>query len=215
MHLQAYFDESGEHDPVTGHVVRLHIGGVLTSTDAWSIIDEQWRDVLGREGVKIFHMKDLMAKRGEFKGWTKDRSHTLLSRLLDILAMHELSLIDVSFPAPGIPFKDSYARCMAQVVNGVCSIAFLYHHSLEVSVVFARTNASEFNTNAFWEKVRKELPNIGSCKAGEPQCLSQLQVADLVSYEFSHMEKGGRTRLRYPLLRLLREQRSFHIRRVP
>jgi hypothetical protein len=214
MQLRAYFDESGEHNPVTGHLVHLHVGGVLASTEDWRIIDEQWRDALRREDIAVFHMKDFSSKRGEFKGWTKDRCHVFMNHLLDILAARDLSLIAVSFPDQNASFKDVYARCMAQVVNGVCSIAFLNHHSFDVSVVFAKSPASQFHTNAFWEKVRKEVPDIGSCSISTPQCLSQLQVADLVCYEFSHMDKPGK-QLRYPLLRLLRDQKSFHVRRIP
>ena len=218
MELQAFFDESGEHDPVTGHLLRLHVGGVLASTEEWFIIDEQWRHALREAGVSVFHMKDLASTppHGEFKGWTPLRCRALLSRLLDILAARapKLSLINVSFPAHDAPFKKLYPNCVAQAINGVCSTAFLYHHSLEVSVVFAETNSSHVHTSAFWGKVRKEVPNIGSCNGGKPQLQSELQVADLVCYEFSHMDKVG-TRLRYPLVRLLQDQKSFHIRRIP
>ena len=212
MELQAYFDESGEHDSVTGHLVRLHVGGVLASAEEWRIIDEQWRDALHGEGVTVFHMTDFSSKHGDFEGWTRGRCEVLLKNLLDILAARELSLIDISFPAHDSSFKKAYVQCMAQVINGVCSMAFLHHDSLDVSVVFAQTSASQFHTNAFWEKVRKEVPKIGSCSGSTPQLLSQLQVADLVCYEFSHMNKSPT--LRYPLVQLLRDQRSFHVRRI-
>jgi hypothetical protein len=215
MQLQAYFDESGEHDRVTGHLLRLHVGGVLAPTEEWCIIDEQWRDALRQTGISVVHMKDLASTppRGEFKGWTPPRCHALLSSLLDILAARapKLSLINVSFPAHG-PFKKLYPTCVAQAINGVCSTSFLYHHYSEISAVFAETNSSFVHTSAFWEKVRKEVPSIGSCNPGKPELLSQLQ--DLVCYEFSHMDKVG-TASRYPLVRLLQDQKSFHIRRIP
>jgi hypothetical protein len=44
--LQAYFDESGEHDAATGQLTRLHVGGVLASSEDWQIIDDEWRETL-------------------------------------------------------------------------------------------------------------------------------------------------------------------------
>jgi hypothetical protein len=213
--LKAYFDESGEHDPQTNNLLRLHVGGVLASSEIWNLIDENWREALSAAHINHFHMKDFAHSRGEFQGWDEVRRRRMLGSLLDILAEHELSLIDVSFPAETSTFKNVYANCMAQVINGTCSVAALRHKSLELSVVFAETPGHKHhNTEEFWGTVRRYVPTLISCNAGTPQKLSQLQVADLVCYEFSHMERSERT-IRYPLRRLLTDQRSFYVSRIP
>jgi hypothetical protein len=145
--LQAYFDESGEHDAATGQLTRLHVGGVLASSEDWQIIDDEWRETLRRESVSVFHMKDVAHFKNEFKGWTEERRQAFLNYLLDILATRDLSLIDVSFPVSNKDYDDAYIKCMAQAINGACSKSFLKYHSTELSIVYARSPTKGHNTN--------------------------------------------------------------------
>jgi hypothetical protein len=39
--IQAFFDESGEHDRRTGRLVRLTIGGLLATVEAWQRFDAE------------------------------------------------------------------------------------------------------------------------------------------------------------------------------
>jgi hypothetical protein len=64
--IWGYFDESGEHDPKTGRLVNMSIGGVYSSKGRREALEDGWRRVLAREGLKEFHMKDFEAWKPPF-----------------------------------------------------------------------------------------------------------------------------------------------------
>jgi hypothetical protein len=98
--LTGYFDESGELDPVTGHLKNLTIGGSFAPFEVWQDVSAAWKFALANEGVKMLHMADFEHYRGEFE-WhlpngerDKQRHERFLNALLDIipLAPEELAL---------------------------------------------------------------------------------------------------------------------------
>ena len=62
--LTGYFDDSGTHGPF-----RCWSGwaGFIAPEANWLILDDSWRAVLNREGLSTFHMKDCMAREGQFQ----------------------------------------------------------------------------------------------------------------------------------------------------
>jgi hypothetical protein len=66
--LWAYFDESGEHDRVTGQLKTLTPGGCVADAAAWDALSVSWHAALNNAGVEMFHMTDFEADAGEFRG---------------------------------------------------------------------------------------------------------------------------------------------------
>ena len=57
--LWGYFDESGTHDPATGRLTALTIGGCIAPAEAWQSFCAAWGDAMATEpSVKCFHMTD-------------------------------------------------------------------------------------------------------------------------------------------------------------
>lgn len=86
--LYAYFDESGEHDPATGRLVDMTLGGCVSSEMSWSALTLEWNEALHAEGVSHFHMADFEARQPPFDGWCERKRRRLLSRLLDVATTH-------------------------------------------------------------------------------------------------------------------------------
>lgn len=71
--LWAYFDESYEHDPTTGHAVRMTMGGCIASADNWKRLTAEWDREIAKAGIDMFHMADFEADAPPFKGWSKNK----------------------------------------------------------------------------------------------------------------------------------------------
>jgi hypothetical protein len=67
--LKAFLDESydGKGDVYT-------VAGFISTPLKWDAFTRQWRRVLRRFGVRVFHMADLQSREGEFKkGWSGEQ----------------------------------------------------------------------------------------------------------------------------------------------
>src|SRR5215469_1800948 len=101
MVLWAYFDESGEHQPKTGKLCRLTIGGGLSTLENWQRVEREWRAALHGEAVSVFHMTDFEANRGQFAGWDKAKHQRLLAKLLSCSLSRVRARLFVSAGAEG------------------------------------------------------------------------------------------------------------------
>jgi hypothetical protein len=81
--LTGYFDASGAPDQGTVLVV----GGFMSFESRWIQLEPRWNKALRKEGIKCFHMSDLINGKKEFEGWkTKpDKQRRLLMALIQIL----------------------------------------------------------------------------------------------------------------------------------
>ena len=64
--FQAYCDESGHPSNATGVVT---VAAVVSDEQGWCAFEEQWENTLQRYDIRIAHMKEYAACRGEFKAW--------------------------------------------------------------------------------------------------------------------------------------------------
>jgi hypothetical protein len=58
------------------------MGGAIAGPNQWGEQRENWKEILGRYGVKVFHMTDVENRQGEFRGWDEDRKRRFLSDLI-------------------------------------------------------------------------------------------------------------------------------------
>lgn len=78
MALAAYFDASGTHHGSSVMAFAAYVADV----DQWQRFDAEWRDMLNRYELKVFHMTDCESLLGEFKGWTVQKKKTFLSSVV-------------------------------------------------------------------------------------------------------------------------------------
>jgi hypothetical protein len=207
--LWAYFDESGEHDPVTGHLVRLTVGGWIASCEAWQRFDEQWQNVLEAEGISMFHMADFEAYENEFteeKGWTSERHRRVLNQLIDIIApiQNGLSFTNaVTAIRPNKHFTDTYETNLVDCLLHLASKG-AQKYDEKISVVFAKHNDYRHpRILKIFEFMNMEDPRLGTLAVSDPIDVRPLQAADIVAYEMQQFNRDTPAGYRrYPLHRL-------------
>jgi hypothetical protein len=84
--LIAYIDDSGTHEKSHNCVIGGYWGGVKE----WSHFEAQWNRVLRSEGIEEFKANEFWprpaGKRiGPYKGWSDERHHRFIDRLLSII----------------------------------------------------------------------------------------------------------------------------------
>jgi hypothetical protein len=218
MVLWAYFDESGEHIRKTGKLCRLTVGGGLSTFENWQRIEREWRAALDSEGISVFHMTDFEASRREFAGWDIAKRRQLLMKLLDIVVADKMHVIGISTRVPDetSAFRAAYERAAVQAINGACtSNHLLYSDVSRVNLVFARTkDFGMARIGAHCNQIRGAYPQLGACDIDDPRNCIPLQVADLLAYEVSHIDRSSMPR--YPFARLSRDRKdaTFHVREI-
>jgi hypothetical protein len=209
--LWGYFDESGEHDRSTGYLSRLAIGGFMAPYEEWQRAIPKWQQALSDEGVKLFHMADFEAHKGEFESWPDNRHRRFLNKLLEVIDDAKVGLIGVSWPASQPRRKalpPTYATCFGQVVNSCANTAFLEYQSMGTNLIFAEH--PEFKAKRIkelYEGMKGEARFLQSCTISTPDYCVPLQIADLAAYEVCHAHDRGQ-KDRYPWTRLLNKYRG-------
>ncbi|MGA9996251.1 MAG: DUF3800 domain-containing protein [Pyrinomonadaceae bacterium] len=194
--FSAYFDESGTHDSRI-----LTVAGYVATVEQWAEFAREWNEVLKKEGVKIFHMKDFENGYGEFteeKGWTKERKINFQNRLIgiikrrvttgvytsvDILAYEEL-MTGWRRTKNGSPYNFCVTACIGQIgllwsyFKREEPIAYVIEHGAgynhEVSEAFRLT---------FVDEQRRHMFRLGSLTFETKDRAVQLQAADMLAYE--------------------------------
>jgi hypothetical protein len=73
------------------------VGGWVASPSAWRSFNERWRDMLAAAGpvpIRCFHMADIAAGDGEFRGWTQEqRDHLVRAATGTLLDTSTLALL--------------------------------------------------------------------------------------------------------------------------
>src|SRR5688572_26733859 len=104
----ACFDAGGSTEDKNAHV--LSIAGWIAPESKWRRLESRWREILRRQGVTAFHMKDVAHHRGEFTSWKgdEDRRRRFLSDLAEAITHHTNRDFSVSM------FLDGYREVERQ-----------------------------------------------------------------------------------------------------
>lgn len=198
--LWAYFDESGEHDRVTGHLQRLTLGGCVAPFEKWQAFSLEWASTLEAAGVRMFHMVDFRNRAHPFTDWPEDRRDALLEKLLDIMARHipTYMAITATVNAPNKAFRKTYDRGL---VGAIVQTANL---SERVALVFAMTTEVRLATieDCFGE-IDFGDSRLNSATIANATTTCPLQAADIIAYECMQACKGGTLNAYGPAIRRL------------
>lgn len=218
--LWGYFDESGEDDPITGHLANMTIGGCFAPFDVWKSVSEQWGRALDNEGVQVFHMADFEHYRGEFEWFLqnderdKKRHEHFLNILLDIICKHLRHYVAFgNVPVSTDPrkrFSDAYERGIVDVImHAGKESAFAFKQP--ISLVFAiHKDFSEERIQRYFNLINWGDARLASVAVGRPERIHPLQVADLVAYELSRQQRSNAP-VRYPFRRLKETAESCNL----
>jgi hypothetical protein len=201
--LWAYFDESGEHEPETGRLKQLTIGGWIASGEEWTRFSKEWRSVLERAGISAFHMRDFAHSKGDFRDWTEEKRRAVLNQLLETIARNVM--VGLGFTSrvvdaePSMQFPNAYESALVSCLLHVAGLSA--RSERKVSVVFARHE--EFRgarIQRFFDIVNFGGAQLATFAVSDPRNVEPLQAADIVAYELQRFNRDGTER--YPLCRL-------------
>ena len=90
-----YLDHSGTDD---GQPV-VAMGGFASTAREWMKLSYEWERMLaGPPSFRRFHTTDLLAGKGEFRGWSWDQRETVLKRAAEIVLRHTMFTVGASVP---------------------------------------------------------------------------------------------------------------------
>ena len=82
MALKCYFDGSGKQGR------SLTLAAVAGDERAWKGLDADWAGFLKHAGVDYSHMYEALARKGPFKGWTKEKRDWFVNGLIFFVDEH-------------------------------------------------------------------------------------------------------------------------------
>jgi hypothetical protein len=199
-----YLDESGTHDKSKAVVV----AGCIATVNQWTFFEREWREMLEREGISIFHRNDLENFKGEFKeeyGWNPARrarvvrlAQGIIKRRTNYAICSAVIKRDYDEIIMG-EMRDYYGRhyytfCVNDALRLVGNWIRKFSRTEPLNLVFesgaegigeVMTRLAEISRS---EKLTR-LYNFASGTFAKKQDLVQLQAADLWAYEtFKQMD---------------------------
>ena len=188
--LAAYFDESGTH----GNSELITVAGILGDTVDWQDMSIHWKKRLGK--VPYFHATECAVQDGPCYGMDKDETNALSADLSSILAKQDVIGVGFSVYRDDWEYAASprlkeefgyepYYFCFAGVVQQVCAWSIKHQGGEPVAFVFAKQCEYEHNAEKLMEVLRAGMTReyIGHFGWSRPQCLAELQAADLYAFE--------------------------------
>jgi hypothetical protein len=206
----AYYDESGEYAG-GGPLVRMTIGGCVSTLEKWQNFEEKWSSILSEEGLCSFHMAYFEAWEPPFDfklsngQRDRERHNRLLNRLLEVMVdniegFHGFTSYDV--PKEG---RKAHREAMEQCTVGAISHAIrsvAEHYRQPVNLVFAKQKHFPEPGRRHWQRYYDVKDSkIGTRTEADANSVVQLQAADLFAYEMARHVRVGRPN-RYPFQQL-------------
>ncbi len=220
--LRAFFDESGTNPKVNKALV---VGGFLGSVEEWERASDAWDECLhGHPSIEYYSHKEAQSLAGQFVRFNRTSADAKTLALADTIS--RFSIIGVcatvlyrwfvqrdAEAARGIMGTRVYDWGFLTATSGVLQYADVYDPGDEkVDFVFdARTELSacigiynEMKMNPFF--LKSVMRRAGECSPGDDKQIAALQMADLLSWEFS---KAGETRTKSAALNLIIEKNKI------
>ncbi len=196
--VKAYFDESDRSN--AGGCDIFAVAGVVFTRKAVDRFIYKWRKMLGP--VNCFHMADLAARQGEFKGLSEVEAGTLLKEAVAILNRYRLAVVACScrvsdfealkrvrFRGFDSPYAICAESCMIQLGSWLNSqknspeVAYFFEaghrHASDAQWLLARISEHEVIERAYRYRSYKFLKKEDAVP---------LQTADLVAWEYAKFQ---------------------------
>lgn len=191
--LAAYFDESGTHD----NSLVVSIAGLVGHMRDWHRLEAPWKRNLKTSRIEVFHAS------ARPDGMSDGLWGSLKNGLADAIHDQELTVIGTSLSRRDWDlcatqgFRDVYHNnpyhfCFAVTMQQINRWSNMHAGGEPVALVFAEQKEYETAAKETYELYRHsdEYDKLGTFTWGKPQCLIQLQAADLVANETYHNVKS-------------------------
>jgi hypothetical protein len=80
--LTVYMDESGTHKGAAC----VAVASVMANVRQWGQFQEGLNGLKREFGFTVLHMKEMKAGKGEFKGWTREKCYSLITKMTSLAA---------------------------------------------------------------------------------------------------------------------------------
>ena len=197
--LSGYFDAAGDNS--AEHAIT--VGGYVAPVRSWSRFRRDWRRVLDRHGIDVFHMTDFTAGQSPFEEWRgrEDAQMRVLEQLAKVIGAHahySLSttvLLD-DWRAINRDYRlkecraTPYALAAFSVINkSIQWIKRQHPHDPLKEFVFEAGDVGYGDLLSWMDWVREVAPR-GSLDSvypvARPKSLEPLQAADFAAWEQRH-----------------------------
>jgi hypothetical protein len=189
--LQAYFDESGR----TGGL--FAVAGYAFLPAQARRFDKSWRGMLG--SVSAFHMADLVARQGEFKGFSSSQQDKMIRRAVEITNSRIAVGVAGScsrndwkaLAPPGVKYHgDPYAVLCYLCIEELGRLLDIKGIQGNVAYFFEAGNRFQGEANQLMDLVVKapevrRLSRYRSHTFIDKRAATQLQAADLFAWELT------------------------------
>lgn len=173
------------------------VSGLLSNVECWLEFEKEWRSILTKYGIDVFHRSELAAKKGKFKGWTEEKEiallgelTTIIGRLAPFMISHGVRLGD--FEEVKSELEDikvsPYIYCCEQSITGINFLNNLIPFKEPIQICFdqGRKYGSE-TMQVFIEATSRAKSlsrySIGGISFARKDVVVPLQAADFVAYE--------------------------------
>lgn len=182
--LTAYFDESGEHDRITGHEIQTSVGGCLADAQAWQEFSKEWIAALPAGGT--FHMKEFVQRNDTFAVWTDDDRTELLNKLYGLIAKYSIQLFGFTCQFEDecrIHRKKGKPIGIINAIFSVTGVAFALGEP-KIAVVFSAEKKFLIDRiKEIVDGIEDSDTKMRSMSVDYPDNNPPLQAADIVAYE--------------------------------
>ena len=188
--IEAYFDASGTHSAAKD----LCLAGYIFRRDAALAFNEDWRQMLGRNELPYFHMKECAHATGVFKHLGHEGSDCAAREAIDLIKRHASQGIAFSVDKSiavdlrrGSMWKNEYAFIVGQVFFAIRDWALADESKSQVACLFESGDEGCGQAVEAAQKILQETQFRESCRVSSFAWADQnketpLQAADMLAW---------------------------------
>ena len=193
-----FLDESGNSETFV-------MGCAFSSERKWLRLDREWKRALAEYGIPYFHMRELVARKGPFTGWSDEKADGLIKKLVWIFTTYVVMWIGTTISVRDYNaiiktdkrkkrrnvYFHAFQTCLST------TMIYCQRKSVEgkIGFVFDSGSVSPMHAEGYFEafKLLEEMPNreqIGALLFQDDKTNNALQAADLLAYELHKYASG-------------------------
>lgn len=201
----AYFDEADTH----GGAPHMAMGALLGHAREWEMFGRRLRDIKRTEDFKIFHATKFKAGKGEFEGWSPEKSMRVVSDLATIIQKNltEGVLINLpyqryideyrsGFKPKGIALDSQYGVCFRGIMAHIVGVLQATGKRHKLHVVVERGHHNAKNTEHVFNEIKEILKRrgidlLGDWTLARKDERDELMIADYLVHSYAIMIRPG------------------------
>jgi len=82
--FRAYFDRSQLFRPADV----VAVGGFMAAISRWRHFEREWRKVLDRHGMEVFHMTDFETRQKQYATWSNEQRVAFVRQMIGVIRVH-------------------------------------------------------------------------------------------------------------------------------